>query len=435
MTTDTKIDELNTLAAIQDTDLFPVVDVTADETKNISYSSFLGLLRVDLSLVSANIGDLTSTITNNAAVALNTLKRSFPIAFENKINGIEDGATADQSAPEIKTAYESNPDTNALTNALLAKINAIESNATADQSNTEIESAYNAQVGIATQAEMEAGTSTVVKRMTPQRVAQAIAELGAAGGGAGFTASYLPSKTGASNDRFYGAVQKEEFLYSMQNGYIRRMVITAVGLVGNDDPAGGTTGFYNTGSTTARSLTSLDESDDYLYWQESSAIRRLDVTTKTEVTMTLAGGATMASTSYIVADNAGGYMYILATNSTSMQRCTVSGTVITLESTITLPDGHHTYYAGGSNPTISGDYLYYFGNAGSQAATTIVKNKLSTNTTEWEYGGYFMREQTNTWDYGTYRGLFAINSVVFIGFSRHDSEDYVGVFCHAIDSV
>ena len=37
-----------------------------------------------------------------------------------KLDNIEDGATADQTASEIKTAYESNDDTNALTDSLLA---------------------------------------------------------------------------------------------------------------------------------------------------------------------------------------------------------------------------------------------------------------------------------------------------------------------------
>ena len=38
---------------------------------------------------------------------------------KTKLDNIEDGATADQTASEIKTAYESNADTNALTDALL----------------------------------------------------------------------------------------------------------------------------------------------------------------------------------------------------------------------------------------------------------------------------------------------------------------------------
>ena len=57
-----------------------------------------------------------------------------------KLDGIETGATADQTASEIKTAYESNSDTNAFTDALLSKLNGIESNATADQTKADIDS-------------------------------------------------------------------------------------------------------------------------------------------------------------------------------------------------------------------------------------------------------------------------------------------------------
>ena len=56
----------------------------------------------------------------------------------SKLDGIESGATADQSDAEIKTAYENNSDTNAFTDALLSKLNNIEANATADQSASEI---------------------------------------------------------------------------------------------------------------------------------------------------------------------------------------------------------------------------------------------------------------------------------------------------------
>jgi len=52
---------------------------------------------------------------------------------------VEDGATADQTAGEIKTAYESNADTNAFTDTLLSKLNGIEAGATADQTAEEIQ--------------------------------------------------------------------------------------------------------------------------------------------------------------------------------------------------------------------------------------------------------------------------------------------------------
>ena len=70
----------------------------------------------------------------------------------DKLGGIEEGATADQTNAEIKTAYEANSDTNAFTDAEktklqnldLSKLQGIETGATADQSNTEIKTAYEA---------------------------------------------------------------------------------------------------------------------------------------------------------------------------------------------------------------------------------------------------------------------------------------------------
>jgi len=75
-------------------------------------------------------------------VAANTAKRSYPLEDENKLAGIEDGATADQTAGEIKTAYESNADTNAYTDDEKTKLTGIEAGATADQTDAEIATAY-----------------------------------------------------------------------------------------------------------------------------------------------------------------------------------------------------------------------------------------------------------------------------------------------------
>jgi len=53
--------------------------------------------------------------------------------------GVESGATADQTASEIKSAYESNANTNAFLDAEKSKLTGIESGATADQSKTDID--------------------------------------------------------------------------------------------------------------------------------------------------------------------------------------------------------------------------------------------------------------------------------------------------------
>ena len=64
-----------------------------------------------------------------------------------------------------------------------SKLGAIEASATADQTDTEIETAYNNRVAAVLQAEAEAGTSTTVRRWTPERVKQAIDALGNPGTG------------------------------------------------------------------------------------------------------------------------------------------------------------------------------------------------------------------------------------------------------------
>ena len=104
-------------------------------------------------------------------------------AERTKLSGVEANATADQTGAEIKTAYEAEADTNAFTDAEQNKLSGVEMFATADQSNTEIANLYQQVVAFASQAEMEAGTETTERRMSPLRVAQAIAALGGGGGG------------------------------------------------------------------------------------------------------------------------------------------------------------------------------------------------------------------------------------------------------------
>ena len=77
---------------------------------------------------------------------------NFTTADHSKLDGIEAGATADQSDTEIKTAYENNSDTNAFTDALLSKLNGIESGATADQTSEEIQDIVGAMLSSNTES-------------------------------------------------------------------------------------------------------------------------------------------------------------------------------------------------------------------------------------------------------------------------------------------
>lgn len=76
-------------------------------------------------------------------------------AEKTKLAGIETGATADQTGAEIKALYEAEADTNAYTDAEKTKLAGIEAGATADQSAAEIKTAYesNADTNAFTDAE------------------------------------------------------------------------------------------------------------------------------------------------------------------------------------------------------------------------------------------------------------------------------------------
>ncbi len=68
----------------------------------------------------------------------------FTNADHTKLDGIESAATADQTASEIRALVESATDSNVFTDTDHSKLNAIESSATADQSDAEIKTAYEA---------------------------------------------------------------------------------------------------------------------------------------------------------------------------------------------------------------------------------------------------------------------------------------------------
>jgi len=100
----------------------------------------------------AQVNTVDSVNTQTGAVVLDAddisdaaTTNKFTTAAEiTKLSGIETSATADQTAGEIKTAYESNADTNEFSDAEQTKLAGIETAATADQSNAEIKTAYEA---------------------------------------------------------------------------------------------------------------------------------------------------------------------------------------------------------------------------------------------------------------------------------------------------
>ena len=78
------------------------------------------------------------------AVEAATDSNVFTDADHSKLNAIEASATADQTASEIRTLVESASDSNVFTDADHTKLNGIEASATADQTNAEIRAAVEA---------------------------------------------------------------------------------------------------------------------------------------------------------------------------------------------------------------------------------------------------------------------------------------------------
>jgi len=79
----------------------------------------------------------TNRILGRDSSGAGAIEEITPANLRTMIN-VEDGATADQSASEIKSAYESNSDTNAFTDALLSKLNGIASSATNVTNNNQL---------------------------------------------------------------------------------------------------------------------------------------------------------------------------------------------------------------------------------------------------------------------------------------------------------
>ena len=115
-----------------------------------------GLLKSGITINSANIVNgsiVNDDISNSAAIAGTKISPDFGTqniatsgtvdgrdvsADGAKLDGIETGATADQTNAEIKTAYEANANTNEFSDAEQTKLAGIETAATADQTASEI---------------------------------------------------------------------------------------------------------------------------------------------------------------------------------------------------------------------------------------------------------------------------------------------------------
>lgn len=105
--------------------------VSGINIKTINGSSVIGSgeLTVTGAVASVNGGTGTVVLDADDIDDIATAHKFASQAQIDKLAGIESGATADQTAVEIKTAYESNLDTNAFTDAEQSKLTSVEVNA------------------------------------------------------------------------------------------------------------------------------------------------------------------------------------------------------------------------------------------------------------------------------------------------------------------
>lgn len=142
--TDKKISELDAITGSNTaaTDVFVVVDTSTGQTKKITREELNNAIERDV-LDSIDIDTIQGDFAVNGSMTITGTVDGRDISTDGtKLDGIEASATADQTASEIKTAYESNADTNEFSDAEQTKLAGIEASATADQTASEIKTAY-----------------------------------------------------------------------------------------------------------------------------------------------------------------------------------------------------------------------------------------------------------------------------------------------------
>ena len=140
---DKKISELTAITGSNPaaTDVFVVVDTSTGQTKKITREELNNAIEQDV-LSSIDIDTINGDFTVNGNMSITGTVDGRDVSSDGtKLDGIEASATADQTAAEIKTAYESNSDTNEFSDAEQSKLAGIEDAATADQTGSEIATA------------------------------------------------------------------------------------------------------------------------------------------------------------------------------------------------------------------------------------------------------------------------------------------------------
>lgn len=153
VTHDDANDKINFVVSVSASNLPSSIDAAKIANGNVSNAEFETLDGVTSGIqsqIDTKLAKGGDTMTGVLAMGNNAITTSSTVDGRDlgtdgaKLDGIESGATADQTASEIRTLVESATDSNVFTDADHTKLNAIEASATADQTDAEIRAAVEA---------------------------------------------------------------------------------------------------------------------------------------------------------------------------------------------------------------------------------------------------------------------------------------------------
>ena len=153
VTHDDANDKINFVVSVSASNLPSSIDAAKIANGNVSNAEFETLDGVTSGIqsqIDTKLAKGGDTMTGVLAMGNNAITTSSTVDGRDlgtdgaKLDGIESGATADQTASEIRTLVDSATDSNVFTDADHTKLNAIEASATADQTDAEIRAAVEA---------------------------------------------------------------------------------------------------------------------------------------------------------------------------------------------------------------------------------------------------------------------------------------------------